>query len=374
MNDRIWVRVGKKMWEVSARGAISPGPSLHGRGSYGVSIQIEQNAKINGRQRQASKRIVRRFSRYWDIEVRLQDIPKQCLDDSAFFDFGHRYRDIQALVDLLKHPRIILSTPYEEPRQPIRARRLLTRVDYRPVYRKYRKKILKRAGEIAPAIEFKLGMLNNREVWHRILLSTALCQSADLLHAYRGAKPLPSAFKNSTVPVNALSKPFKSAVIANAQRFIKGEFVADQPVTGHGYDERQRLMFEGAQYQLSRCAIAIVTETVFSAPILAMSEKPLIPAMVKRPFIVVGAAGILRQVRRAGFKTFGQWWDEGYDDITDPAARLSAIYELIVALSKKSMGELTQLTTAMASTLEHNQRVGSKIHLNRLNRQRVYRQ
>jgi hypothetical protein len=79
--------------------------------------------------------------------------------------------------------------------------------------------------------------------------------------------------------------------------------------------------------------IEVVLETLFDDERLHLTEKSLRPLACKQPFILVGTQGSLEYLRNYGFKTFGDIWDESYDQERDHQARLSAIATLMKTIS-----------------------------------------
>jgi hypothetical protein len=62
----------------------------------------------------------------------------------------------------------------------------------------------------------------------------------------------------------------------------------------------------------------------------------------------------LQYLRDYGFKTFGQWWDEGYDSIEDPAERMQAVADVVNGIGNMSLPELEKLRTSMQPVLDYN--------------------
>ena len=89
--------------------------------------------------------------------------------------------------------------------------------------------------------------------------------------------------------------------------------------------------------------IHIVSETSFQNNELFISEKVLKPILNFQPFILVGPYQYLKELKNLGFKTFGDYWDESYDEIENPKERYMKIRELILNLNKKTIEELNLL-------------------------------
>jgi hypothetical protein len=58
---------------------------------------------------------------------------------------------------------------------------------------------------------------------------------------------------------------------------------------------------------------------------------------------MIGPCGILKELKQLGFKTFGDFWDESYDEIKDPRNRYLKVREIILELNSKSIKELNNL-------------------------------
>ncbi len=98
----------------------------------------------------------------------------------------------------------------------------------------------------------------------------------------------------------------------------------------------------------------LVTETCFWETKKHLTEKIFKPIVSRMPFILAGPAHNLKYLRSYGFKTFSRWWDESYDDIEDPIARLEAIQSIINKICSLSLIELESLLTEMEPVLDYN--------------------
>ena len=106
--------------------------------------------------------------------------------------------------------------------------------------------------------------------------------------------------------------------------------------------------------ELMSSFLHVVTETMFWDDRTHLTEKIFKPIVAKQPFVLVGCANNLDYFRSYGFRTFGRWWDESYDAITDPVQRLEAVSNIIKSICKKSLGELEDMLQDMTEVLEHN--------------------
>jgi len=97
----------------------------------------------------------------------------------------------------------------------------------------------------------------------------------------------------------------------------------------------------------------LVTETVASGKRWHLTEKTFKPIALGMPFVIVGTQGSLHYLRSYGFKTFGDLWDESYDD-ADDSTRIQKIAELLKYLDCKSTTEKQKIFESAHSIVEHN--------------------
>jgi len=77
--------------------------------------------------------------------------------------------------------------------------------------------------------------------------------------------------------------------------------------------------------QAADSMLYLVTETVATGRRHHITEKTFKPIAMGMPFMIVGTKGSLKYLHSYGFKTFGSFWDESYDDIDDDQERIAAI-------------------------------------------------
>ena len=80
--------------------------------------------------------------------------------------------------------------------------------------------------------------------------------------------------------------------------------------------------------------VEVVLETLFDDTRLHLTEKSLRPIACGQPFILAATHGSLQYLRDYGFRTFDTVWDETYDVISDPAARLGAVVNTMKTISQ----------------------------------------
>jgi hypothetical protein len=99
--------------------------------------------------------------------------------------------------------------------------------------------------------------------------------------------------------------------------------------------------------------IELVVETFNTGRAFFPTEKTTKPMLLKKPYITMGPKCFLIHLRQLGFRTFHDFWDEGYDG-HEGLHRYIKILELIDSLANKSVSELDAMYQAMQPILEHN--------------------
>lgn len=101
-------------------------------------------------------------------------------------------------------------------------------------------------------------------------------------------------------------------------------------------------------------AINIVTETTFRKNSVFLSEKTFHPIINLQPFIMFASNGQLAELRKLGFKTFGNMIDESYDDESDNHKRFKMVCDEILRLSNMSIDDINELFFACKDICIHN--------------------
>jgi hypothetical protein len=97
----------------------------------------------------------------------------------------------------------------------------------------------------------------------------------------------------------------------------------------------------------------VICETFFSGRTFMMTEKTMRAIMHRRPFVVQGPKWYLRNLRLLGFRTFDQWWDEGYDE--DPADfRYESLRPVLDHIGSQTAAQIEAWYEDMQEVLDHN--------------------
>lgn len=98
----------------------------------------------------------------------------------------------------------------------------------------------------------------------------------------------------------------------------------------------------------------LVTETVATGRRHHITEKTFKPIALGMPFVLVATAGSLAYLRSYGFKTFGDLWDESYDQEIDDQLRIEKVVKLLKHLDSLSSTQRQDLYEQAWPIIEHN--------------------
>jgi len=89
---------------------------------------------------------------------------------------------------------------------------------------------------------------------------------------------------------------------------------------------------------------------------LFITEK-ICKALITQPFIVIGNYGTLRHVKKLGFETYPELFDESYDLIENPKDRLEFILDEVERLCNMDKNELEEIYKSVLWKIEHNRKI-----------------
>lgn len=99
--------------------------------------------------------------------------------------------------------------------------------------------------------------------------------------------------------------------------------------------------------------LQVVTETVYQGQRHHLTEKTFKPIVMQQPFVLISCQGSLEYLRSYGFRTFGEFWDESYDDCNDQS-RISSVARLLADIDSLSAREKTQLQNHLWPVVKYN--------------------
>ena len=110
----------------------------------------------------------------------------------------------------------------------------------------------------------------------------------------------------------------------------------------------------GVEEFYANSLVHVIPETEFFGDFIHVTEKTWKAINFLQPFIVLATPGHLAYLRSIGFKTFGNFWDESYDDIEDHCVRLKAVMDLITKISNWTSEQQVEFSHAVKPIVDYN--------------------
>jgi hypothetical protein len=85
-----------------------------------------------------------------------------------------------------------------------------------------------------------------------------------------------------------------------------------------------------------------------------ITEKTFRPMLYWQPQLILCTDGTLKELKRCGFKTFSDYWDESYDDEPDGLKRVKMVVDIMQRIQAMDQQELHDMYWDMMPILEHN--------------------
>lgn len=128
-----------------------------------------------------------------------------------------------------------------------------------------------------------------------------------------------------------------------------GRVVLDPPAVGK-FDPHLDLDLP----EYARSWFAVVSETEMFARPSRVTEKTMKPLVNFEPFLVLGNPQVLKALRGLGFETFGEVFDESYDEVFEPRRRFEMVYDQVRRLALMTDAELAVMERRVTDRLVHN--------------------
>ena len=161
------------------------------------------------------------------------------------------------------------------------------------------------------------------------------------------------------------SEEFERFANENGNELYK-EFIADKYPFVVDYDDAELVSdmhnFFTKKDMWMDAYFSVVSETSASDDWCFITEKTVRPMIYYHPFIVWGNPGTLKRLKKLGFETFPEFFDESYDIITDNTKRLDCILENMQKLCNKSIDELHSIYLSIIPKLIKNQKLLVKFY------------
>lgn len=121
----------------------------------------------------------------------------------------------------------------------------------------------------------------------------------------------------------------------------------------------------GLNYLYKDIFVDLVVEANLEGNSFYPTEKLARAILCRKPFIVMAPRYYLEYLHQMGFKTFGDFWDEGYDNLSSKD-RYFAILKLIQHIADQSITDLSIMNNKMSDIVEYNRQllITNRYHTN----------
>jgi hypothetical protein len=161
----------------------------------------------------------------------------------------------------------------------------------------------------------------------------------------------PEVCPAENISVHDAVKSLKDTYPDIAEVFAAQQLPRDFPgETDHPMHSCWLSLFE----QVEDSLLYLVTETVATGRRLHLTEKTFKPIAHGIPFVIVGTCGSLKYLRSYGFQTFGDFWDESYDDEVDDEKRIEKIAHVLKQLNNLDTASKNHLFHRTHDVVAHN--------------------
>lgn len=124
------------------------------------------------------------------------------------------------------------------------------------------------------------------------------------------------------------------------------------PGVGKGYFDADK-PFDPVHYRQTIVSF-ILGAFPFTPGACHLHSSTFNPIYCGHPIVQFGPFKHLEILRKYGFKTFGNWWDESYDNYQEGWDRLQNMLKVLNTLSRKSTEDLILMYEDMKDVLQHN--------------------
>jgi len=156
--------------------------------------------------------------------------------------------------------------------------------------------------------------------------------------------------------------PFQEKLLTKDENLINN-FLDSGPFKADSLSDDEHNNFEFLNenhFENSYCNF--VVETYFANPEentygRGITEKILKPICHNQFFVVVGPPHTLKKLHELGYKTFGRYIDESYDDIEDNETRMEAVIKLCSEIAAMSLDDIHDLYLSLKPEITHNSKL-----------------
>lgn len=216
--------------------------------------------------------------------------------------------------------------------------------------------------------DYHFGNFSSRSNWARLWLATIFnkCYPDKTLQTYHYDSQKENCNFNGYIGVDELFK-YGCDLIPDAVQFLQTcprtldiEYLTDLKNTAKSIYQHENSYYpiqhpsnlNLLQYY-KNIFVDVVVETTVSGEAFFVTEKTWRSIIARRPFIVMSNLNFLSNIRRLGFKTFHDYWDEYYDEYSGPN-RITEIQKRLKIIASWDADVLSEKLSNMQEILDHN--------------------
>ena len=214
----------------------------------------------------------------------------------------------------------------------------------------------KRVHDMPKKIEKHFGLFVGGSRWHRLMLAGYLFdQHADKsIISYRQTvfrKDQPCNLRIDDLLLNCFKHNDKIWPRINKLVQNLPLKATDEPNDNLGYINFDQSWNINTMYE--KIFLDVVCETWHNGKTFYPTEKIARALVCRTPFLVYAGKDFLSNLRRFGFRTFEQFWDESYDAHSG-VDRIIKMQTILKRIADKTTQELKSMTAQMKNILDHN--------------------
>lgn len=211
--------------------------------------------------------------------------------------------------------------------------------------------------DIKKTLNKTFGIFINRSSWDRLLISSYLYLNykQKTLQTYRKSLDDPADMINLDIDrlfwMLSSDKKLTQSIIKQISYFL-----SNLPMTKNTLWKRTQqkdTVDKNIMDWYNDIFVDIVCEKMITGQAFFPTEKTARPLATKTPFLIIAAPNYIKNLRRMGFRSFGQFWDEGYD-YQQGVQRVESIQHIIDDLAKLNENQLQDMYQKMTPILNHN--------------------
>lgn len=211
--------------------------------------------------------------------------------------------------------------------------------------------------EIAKDIQKTFGIFIHRSQWDRLLLSSHLYNNHKDISMQTFRKDLKDPAHMIEMGLDQLfwhlscDNKLDTKIIQQLCDFIS-TLPHNNDIEWHRTDQ-QATVDKSLMTWYNNIFLDIVCEKMVTGQTFFPTEKTARPLATKTPFLIMASPNYIKNLRRLGFKSFSQFWDESYD-YQQGVQRVESIQSIIDELARLPINELQIMYEEMSPILEHN--------------------